>query len=251
MSKHRQQTRSHRCDVCREDYKRFEHFKDILIRLSKTGGSSFAVYDLHRKKYILRNHEFYRTLGYVNGEVSEKDLPDLYRELIHKDDLAFVLNTEIRTLCFFKDLTPLEKRDYTLVYDFRVKNSSGMYMRFVHRVFVLEQDRCGEPWLLHISTELTEEKATNKKPHRDMIHTNTNTLHLFNSKANCNPDKLLTERETEILRLIAQGLESHQIAERLFISKNTVNNHRQNIIRKTNTKTTMQAVIFARRMGII
>lgn len=42
----------------------------------------------------------------------------------------------------------------------------------------------------------------------------------------------LTTRELEILPLFAEGLQSHEIADRLCISKNTVDRHRQNIIAK-------------------
>ena len=42
----------------------------------------------------------------------------------------------------------------------------------------------------------------------------------------------LTERETEILRLVAKGLSSRQIAERLVLSHRTVQNHVQNMLRK-------------------
>lgn len=42
----------------------------------------------------------------------------------------------------------------------------------------------------------------------------------------------LTTRELELLPLLADGLQSHEIAERLFISKNTVDRHRQNILAK-------------------
>ncbi len=42
----------------------------------------------------------------------------------------------------------------------------------------------------------------------------------------------LTTRELELLPLIAEGLQSHEIAERMSISKNTVDRHRQNILAK-------------------
>ena len=43
---------------------------------------------------------------------------------------------------------------------------------------------------------------------------------------------LLSERETEILRLIAQGYTNHEIAQKLFISVKTVDTHRTNIMKK-------------------
>ncbi len=44
---------------------------------------------------------------------------------------------------------------------------------------------------------------------------------------------IFTDREFEIIRLIHGGLDSEQIAEKLFLSKHTVNTHRKNILGKT------------------
>lgn len=57
----------------------------------------------------------------------------------------------------------------------------------------------------------------------------------------------LTEREVEVLKLICEELSSQQIAERLFISKRTVDTHRQNILEKTDCKTLVGLIKFALR----
>lgn len=56
---------------------------------------------------------------------------------------------------------------------------------------------------------------------------------------------LLTPREIEIIKLIMEELSSEEIAEKLFISKRTVDTHRKNIIQKTNTKTLVGLLKFA------
>lgn len=60
---------------------------------------------------------------------------------------------------------------------------------------------------------------------------------------------LLTEREKEILGLIVKELTSEEIGEKLFISKKTVDNHRQHILEKTNCKSTVGLVKFAIKLG--
>jgi DNA-binding CsgD family transcriptional regulator len=62
---------------------------------------------------------------------------------------------------------------------------------------------------------------------------------------------LYSKREMEILRLIAQRLESDQIAERLFLSVNTVNTHRRNILRKAGKSSTHELVIELKEMGLL
>jgi len=61
----------------------------------------------------------------------------------------------------------------------------------------------------------------------------------------------LTSREQEIMALLAQGLSTKQIAEKLFISPKTVENHRSNILRKLNLHSTIELVRYAARLGII
>jgi DNA-binding NarL/FixJ family response regulator len=55
----------------------------------------------------------------------------------------------------------------------------------------------------------------------------------------------LTERESEILKLIAQEFSNLQIANALFISERTVETHRKNIFRKTNTKSVVGLIKYA------
>lgn len=61
---------------------------------------------------------------------------------------------------------------------------------------------------------------------------------------------LLTTREREILSLVVKEMTSEEIAETLFISKKTVDNHRQHILEKTGCKSTVGLVKFAIRLGL-
>lgn len=60
----------------------------------------------------------------------------------------------------------------------------------------------------------------------------------------------LTSREQEILQLIMQELTSEEIADKLFISKKTVDNHRTHLLEKTGCKSTIGLVKFAIQNGI-
>lgn len=61
----------------------------------------------------------------------------------------------------------------------------------------------------------------------------------------------LTNRELEILECIADGLSSQEIADKLFISKRTVDNHRNSILIKSGTKNTAGLIRFALEMKLI
>jgi len=59
------------------------------------------------------------------------------------------------------------------------------------------------------------------------------------------PDELLSERERQVLNLIAKEFSNKQIAEQLFISERTVETHRKNIFRKTNTTSLVGLIKYA------
>jgi len=61
---------------------------------------------------------------------------------------------------------------------------------------------------------------------------------------------ILSDREREVLKLIAEELTSEEIAERLFISKRTVDNHRTNMLEKTGCRSTIGLVKYALRNGL-
>jgi two-component system nitrate/nitrite response regulator NarL len=61
----------------------------------------------------------------------------------------------------------------------------------------------------------------------------------------------LTERERDVLALLAEGADSPAIAERLHISKNTVRTHVQSILAKLNVHSRLEAAAFAVRHGVV
>ena len=65
------------------------------------------------------------------------------------------------------------------------------------------------------------------------------------------PGLRLTERELEVLRLVARGLNNREIAKELFISENTVKNHVRNILEKLQLHSRMEAVMYAVREKLL
>jgi len=66
-----------------------------------------------------------------------------------------------------------------------------------------------------------------------------------------NEESLLTQRESEILKLIAEGISTRDIAKKLFVSVKTIGTHKQNILEKLNLKSTTDLVKYAIKHEII
>ncbi|MGE5458687.1 MAG: response regulator [Methanococcaceae archaeon] len=92
---------------------------------------------------------------------------------------------------------------------------------------------------------------------KDYFHENVANILISNYKRSTQGSKeekeklTLTKRESEILKLIAQGKTSQEIAEILFISYFTVGKHRKNIMVKLDLKNTAELVRFALKEKIV
>ncbi len=93
----------------------------------------------------------------------------------------------------------------------------------------------GEPYLSPgISDKVIKGYLKGKKTHRDTTSWDT-----------------LTSREMEVLKLIAGGYKSKEIAEQLFISVNTVEKHRNNIMKKLDLHSASALTAFAIKKGLV
>ncbi len=65
------------------------------------------------------------------------------------------------------------------------------------------------------------------------------------------PTPRLTDRELEVLKLVAQGMSNREIAGELYISENTVKNHVRNILEKLHLHSRLEAVVYAVREKLL
>lgn len=74
---------------------------------------------------------------------------------------------------------------------------------------------------------------------------------ISNRPSNGSSEPVITRREVEILKLIADGLTNQEIGEKLFISTSTVDSHRKNLLIKFDAKNTAALVKMAMDRGVI
>jgi DNA-binding CsgD family transcriptional regulator len=238
------------CKLSDKDYCEFEVKKSLLLQLSQVENSSMTVYDMHRGEYVFVQSKFDTQVCYPLNEFFKKE-PRYFFELMPYPDLKFTVDTLKRTFAFLKAIDNSKKKEYKLIFEFRLSDPAGNLFRFIQQCLVLEQDDVGNIWMVLILNDLIPNKLENSQLIRRLLHMPTGEICLFQDDSKTTSIKFLSKRETEILGLLSQGLQSKEISDKLFISLNTVNNHRQKIIEKLNVENTHEALRYAKTIGII
>ncbi len=114
--------------------------------------------------------------------------------------------------------------------------ANGQYIRLLHQVISLNHSDSGYPLhALGVHTDITHIKSEGT-PKLSFIGLNGAPSHYdygaFDENS-LSEKPGFTKREIEVIRYISQGLKSAEIALQLHISEHTVNNHRKNIIKKS------------------
>ena len=163
---------------------------------------------------------------------------------IHPDDLENKHLEELRFYHFVMSVSPEARPDYYLYSHLRMKDAEGRYVKVLHRMFYLAYDANGCARLALCLYHLVPSEAS-----EHLIINSVTGETIAPETYSC--EHLLSSRECEILRLIEQGYMSKEIAAELFISINTVNRHRQNILMKLQATNSVEACRIAKSLKLI
>lgn len=161
--------------------------------------------------------------------------------LIHPEDIPFVIEAERQAIDKLREIGWEHKMNLKSSYCFRMITGDGTYQLFHHQALTIREDE-GTKMVeaINIHTNIQHITPTNSytvlisgiSPRTDFHQIKLKPDVGITPKTSQN----LTKRETEILKLIAQGHSSQEIANLLFLSTLTVRTHRKNILRKTQAK---------------
>jgi DNA-binding CsgD family transcriptional regulator/PAS domain-containing protein len=232
------------------DYSRLDYHLPLLERLDTVDDSSVVLYDLCRRRYVFLTGSFKFLLG-VQREQALNEGPEYFYREMHPEDLPVVLDTVTRTLRFLYNLPLGERKNYRLSFDFRIRRADGRLVRLLQQIVVLELDRRGNIWLILAVNDLVHDGSLETPAARSLRHLQNGKYYLFAPTEEAAGSMQLSPREIEVLGLVAVGMVSREIADRLCISVATVNNHRQHILEKTGAKNSAEAVRYAAELGIL
>lgn len=180
----------------------------------------------------------------LNNELLKQTFAEEQLQPGKLDDLLQKHLQELRFLHFLKSIPEDERPDYYITSRIRMQDNYGEYVPVSHKMFYIASHSNGSIWLAICLYNLAE--STN--PGCAIINS-ADGQRLELKQQTCND--LLSAREKEILQLIEQGKLSKEIASLLFISINTVNRHRQNILEKLHVTNSIQACLIAKGLGLI
>ena len=226
-------------------------FDDLMASIFCPGPNYYFIFDFfdQKIKYIHPNVE--TVLGFDPETVTFKDIINQ----IHPDDIKFISLAEKAVINYLYNVIGRDKlMKYKASYCLRIKTADGNYQLSQHQSILLSTDEKGNfGKALNVLTNISHLTSVNNyKVTLLGMFGETNFVE-FDILPNNHPTSLsyFTKRETEIIHLMTQGLKNLQIAEKLFISLNTVKNHRKNILQKASVKSSSELIAKCLNQGLI
>lgn len=186
----------------------------------------FFLFDCYENSILFVNSAFEVVTGYSCREFNLEFL----LSIIHPKDLDYFFECEKKGLEFTNRLLFNDHYKFILNYSYRICTKSGKYITISQQCQGIEFNTKG-----HLTKTLVNHKVI-----PDYVERSANDYKIYDKSKGIFVDENncfnLSKRELEIVHLVREGLSSEEIAEQLFISKNTIVTHRRNILNKTNSK---------------
>lgn len=220
-----------------------------LLDFFHVGGYYYYIFDVINGNFKYVSPQVKDVLGYDAQEMTI----EYFFSKIHPDDQPLLLTYEKEIVNFFQNLPSDKIAKYKFSYDYRVKNSNNKYIRILQQVITLQFDDSKNILLtLGVHTNISHIKKENSSSlsfiglEGEPSFIDVSINHEFAPQK-----ELLTTTEKKILNLLISGYQTKEVAQLLFVSPHTVNTHRKNILRKTDTKSTTELLTKIIRDGMI
>ena len=218
------------------------NFNEIVSEVFAVGPFYYYIVDFYDLSISHISKGFKEAHGVDSDEI--KSVNDILA-FIHPDDIIIVINAEDRASRYIKNTIGIDKmKEYKFSYNFRFKTATGDYQLFNHQSLILTTDQNGNfGKSLNIHTNVNHLTTVNNQK-LSLIGLGDNPSYLnmdiFPAKdcriAEPIPVNRFSKRELQIIKLIANGHNTSEIAEQLYISMFTVKTHRKNILSKSGCK---------------
>jgi len=230
--------------VSEADYQRIKPYIEALSGFSRIANASIYVIDYYTKNFVYISSNPLFLCGYDIEEVKKLGY-DFYAKVVSPEDLSMLLEINEKGFEYFYSQEPNNRGSLLISYDFNIHHKNGRKFMVNHKLtpFALTSD--GDMWLsLCLVTLSIQEKSGNA--YIQQLNSLNRLEYSFNLKRwKEMPAIRFTEREKEVLQLLAQGYTVQEIADKLFVEMTTIKYHKGNILNKLKVNNIMEAVYFA------
>jgi DNA-binding CsgD family transcriptional regulator/PAS domain-containing protein len=236
-------------EVAEKDEKLLEKQLAIIRAMAQLSSSGVSVYDLKKGAHVYASRNFYQIFGF-NIPEQPSITNEIFDRRVHPDDLAALSDNGQAATKFLLTLSPLFRKNYKLINEYRILSQGGNYIRVIEQHQVLEQDEMGNIWLSLGVIDISPDQSSQTAVKFQIMNFTTGEL-VSLPPHHMQVTPKLTVKEKAILELIRDGKLSKEISALFEISVHTVNTHRQRILEKLSVNNSIEAIYTAKRMGII
>jgi PAS domain S-box-containing protein len=219
---------------------------DSLFQILANAADGAFVID-EDQHIVYWNQAAQEILGYIPDEVIGRNCYDILRGRDDKDKAICRHHCHVAT-------TALTGSSVT-TYDTCVRTRSGEVRWINVSILTFPNSDNVAPLVVHLFRDATQEKQNEQFARQvlsaaERLRESSITQTALSASVDSSA-KELTDREREVLSLLAQGLSTRDIAQTLSISPSTTRNHVQNILHKLQAHSRLEAVAYAFEHGLI
>ncbi len=183
-------------------------------------------------------------------EVQELGYAFYFRN-VQEDDLNLLIKINQVGFDFFEKLNINDRKNYTISYDFNITNEKKNSILVNHRLTPIFLNEEGKIWKAICIVSLSPNH--NSGNIRISKHGSNEIwkFYLDDNKWTAEERIKLSDRETEILRYYARGLTITEIAEKIFVSADTVKFHRRKLFEKIGVQNITEALAYAKNNKLV
>lgn len=218
---------------------------DYARAMAAVEGVVAVVSDLAADTSRIFSGKFARVLGLPEysqeSSIWEKEILGL----MSADELEQKFIAELRFFHFLRQQPRSRRQNYSLVTKLRLHDCNGNLVNVLHRMYYIYDNNSGNVRYAICLYGHMHFGFTGKSAVID------NISGIVTELTSATDSNILSVRERQILALIDNGMTSADIAVSLCISRHTVNRHRQEILRKLQTRNSLEACRLAKSINLI
>jgi len=208
-----------------------------MEKMMQKNNQYFFIGDVLQSKIIFTSKRSIDLIGVESTELN----PSHGIKACHPDEVYRNTKGWAKLICMANDFLFAKSGSALLSVNMKLRNPKGTYSEILFQCYLFYSDQNKTIFDLQVHTNIDGLKMKKTGYHyyvgKDL------SLFRYPNKELLLIGNVFTKREFEIIKLIASGLHTEEIADKIFVSHYTVNAHRANILKKS-TKTTMPELIY-------